>query len=167
MRSGLEAATLAMSAIGLLGRPSESEFVPRELDSDYVPGHGQPPARLSLEMTSPYFDKCYKHVEVWFNGEKRPADVQEYNQEAGYIYVRSRTRSGRFLKDVRGAYVLKRLEGVVEPRWAPQKSISEIVTNGMRPRENTDDTATISAAEAKRARKAAKLTRDAERRQQS
>lgn len=97
-----------------------------------------PPRRLSIDTKSPHFDECYRRVDVYLNGAKRPNDVAEYSVQDGWI----ETLSGRIL------------HGTVEPRWRP-------IPAAPPPPDPAAAAASAAArqeaAEAKRARKAEKL----------
>ena len=112
----------------------------------------RPPGRLSVEITSPYYDECYKRVGVSLDGIERKKDVQEYCISQGWIDVRKRGKLGVFEKDPEGRYVLERLTGAVNAYFK---------TNTPPARSHETQLAAISAAEAKRRRKAAKRMQEA------
>lgn len=107
------------------------------------------PNRLSVDRSSPYFDPIYKMMGVRFNGVERRGDVQEYNVKEGWIIVREKNAQGCFVRDAAGQFITEKLEGRVEPYFKMQERY-----RGQSP---IGAATAISAAEAKRQRKAAKL----------
>lgn len=78
----------------------------------------KPPSHLSVLKSSPFYDPCCRYVIVFFNGEKRPGDVQEYDTDEGWIVIQLRNGRGHFRVDDFGNFVTERLEGRVEVRFA-------------------------------------------------
>lgn len=111
---------------------------------------GELPNRMSTDRGSPYFDDRYKHVDVWLDGVQRRSDVHEYCISEGWILVRKRSAQGKHIVE-NGQFVVTKLSGTVEARWKPAKAAPV--------RDEAQDAAALSAAEAKRARKAEKLAR--------
>jgi hypothetical protein len=115
------------------------------------------PNRMSTDMHSVFYDPNHRRVGVRFNGEERH-DVHEYDMNRGWIVVRRKGRNGKWALDERGHYVLDVLHGDVEAYWrtppAPEQPAPGIERN---------DEAHLSAAAAKRARKATKRAALAER----
>lgn len=105
---------------------------------------GMIPDRVSIDPESPHFWPHYRKLGVTFNGRPRSGDVHEFCVSEGWAMVRIRTRLGYETEN--GKFKLQRIEGMVMPYW----------TGGMVP-----DVDRESAAEAKRARRAAKRLRDA------
>lgn len=119
------------------------------------------PNRLSTDKRSVFYDPCYVRVGVRFNGEERD-DVHEYNVTAGWITVRERNEAGKYRITQSGSYALTVLHGTVEPYWK-RPPVEEPIRHVI---EHNDD-AHINAAEAKRARRAAKRAALAERNRSS
>jgi hypothetical protein len=94
---------------------------------------------------------------VRLNGFERQGDVQEYCVPEGWIEGRVRDGKGRFKIDGDGRYVLQRLTGSVLAYFKDGRPTKPIHTPA---RDPATDTAAISAAEAKRRRKAEKLKKD-------
>lgn len=120
-----------------------------------------PPDRLSVEMHSPHFDPCYTRIGVRLDGLERRGDVHEYSVLGGWITIRQRTSTGQFLRATDGSYVLKKLYGTVVPYWKDGRP-----TRASAPAYNRPEAATraaLSAAEAKRQRKAERLSKEATR----
>lgn len=111
-----------------------------------------PPDRLSVDRASPHFDERYKRMGVRFDGVERNGDVQEYCVSEGWILVRARDGKGRFKKDG-DSYVFETLHGRVEPYF--RHGIAPAAPDRRQSPEQAAER--IAAAEAKRARRAAKL----------
>lgn len=113
-------------------------------------GQPAPPDRLSVDKSSPHFDLCYRRLGVLFDGLDRKGDVQEYCVSEGWIIVRRRNAIGQFVLNVAGGYILRKLEGKVEPYWTTQPRAGDTRATPV-PTPETDRT---QAAEEKRQRKA-------------
>lgn len=111
-----------------------------------------PPRRLSTDRTSKHYDPCYVRVAVKFNGEKRENDVHEYDVSEGWIDVRVRNERGQFILDKVGAYKLQRLHGIVEPYFTRKAANTAAPVRDAQAARSAQ-----LAADAKRARRAAKL----------
>lgn len=115
------------------------------------------PDRLSVEPTSPYYDgSILRLIGVRLDGIDRAKDVVEYDRVEGWVNIQIRNETGEPLRNKNGTWKTKKLTGFVEPYWkVPAPEIfAEMRTL---PAEHF-----ISAAEAKRARKAARLNGIAE-----
>lgn len=118
-----------------------------------------PPDHLSVDRDSPYYDECYKRIGVRLDGIERRGDVQEYCMSEGWILVRDRNAIGKFKIDNQGRYMFTKLFGAVVAYWKDNRPTRRFVPNYTQPPEAAK--AALSAAEAKRQRKAAKALRDA------
>lgn len=114
-----------------------------------------PPDRLSVDIASPYFDDCYKRVGVRVDGVERRGDVQEYCMSEGWVMIRERNAHGKFRLDKDGGYVLTRLFGAVVAYFKDGRPTRKSAPAFRQTAEQAS--AHLSAAEAKRQRKAAKL----------
>lgn len=127
-------------------------------------GYGQaaepllPPDRLSVEMTSPHFDLCYKRVGVRLNGVERLGDVQEYCVSEGWVIVRVRDGKGRFRKGPDGKFIFWTMQGEVVAFWKDGRPTRRIIPTAAE-QSPEQKQAALSAAEAKRQRKAEKARR--------
>ena len=140
-------ATLAaaeMSAANTLLTAAPGKDAPREIPSL--------PDRLSSDPKSPHYDRSVlRLVGVRFNGEDRPKDVIEYDRIAGWIVVHIFDIGGAPIRNDDGTWASERHFGKVEPYWraVPREPYVPVA---VLPAEHFK-----SAAEEKRARKAAKL----------
>ena len=114
-----------------------------------------PPDRLSVDVASPHFDDCYKRVGVRIDGEERRGDVQEYCVSEGWIMTRERNAIGKFKINREGEYVLKKIFGTVVAYFKDRRPTRTAAPVFRQTVEQA--TAALSAAEAKRQRKATKL----------
>lgn len=112
--------------------------------------NGSPPDRLSVDRNSKFYDPCVRRVGVKFNGVDRPNDTHEYCVSEGWIVVRARNKKGKFRRDEYGHFVLEKLEGVVEPYYQRHLTTPTPIATVV------DEASIMSAAEAKRKRKAEK-----------
>lgn len=103
------------------------------------------PDRVSLDPTSEHFWPEYRKLGVRINGEQRPGDVHEFCVSEGWAMVRSKTPEGRYRHDGR-TILLDRIEGHIEP----------FIRKPLKGPPGDADKAALAAAEAKRARKAAR-----------
>lgn len=115
------------------------------------------PDRLSVNKDSPYYDgDILKKVGVRLNGVDRAKDVIEFDRVAGWMIVHILDGAGKPLRNSNGTWKTERLTGLVEPYW---KGLAPEVFSET-PKLPVEHF--ISAAEAKRARKAALLKAQAE-----
>lgn len=111
---------------------------------------GHIPDRVSIEVDSPFYWGRVRKLGVRVDGVKRNRDVVEFCVSDGWVRVQAKDKFGRKLVDPNdpGRYLLAKIEGVVvEPYWIDD----ELKEAG------PADAARLSAAEAKRQRKAAAL----------
>jgi hypothetical protein len=95
------------------------------------------PEEISIEMGSPHYDyETAQKLEVWLNGARRPNDVIAYSVPEGWVKLQGGTL----------------LRGKVEPRWRPPPAPRVAAPHG----SPEVQTSAQAAAEAKRARRAAK-----------
>lgn len=107
------------------------------------------PDRVSIERDSPFFWPGYKKLGVKIDGEKRSRDVVEFCVSEGWARVQAKDKFGRKIVDPEntGHWLLVKVEGKIEPYWIDKEQRAA----------SPADAARLSAAEAKRQRKAAAL----------
>lgn len=112
------------------------------------------PDRVSVESRSPYFWPEFSTLGVKIGGRERLGDVVEFCVSEGWAKVRAKGANGRPFDDGTG-------------HWATEKVIDMIEPYIKKSPHLRDDNSHIRAAEAKRARKAAKLRKLADSRSAS
>lgn len=115
------------------------------------------PDRLSADPNNPHYSTIIKthKLEVFIDGKRRNADVQEYCISEGWALVRVTDSKGNFVVED-GRFKTIRVEGHIVASNLGLKN---------KPRPTTivrDDAARMSAAEAKRARRREKLKKQME-----
>jgi hypothetical protein len=103
------------------------------------------PDHVSIEKGNPNFWPGYKKLGVKIDGEIRRGDVVEFCVSEGWAMVQVKDRFGRrSVNPETGTYFLERVEGLIEPYWiTPEQKAA-----------GPGDAERLSAAEAKRQRKA-------------
>lgn len=105
------------------------------------------PDHASIDSASPHFWPLYYVLGVRIDDRERLGDVHEFCVSEGWAMVRAKGIDGRPYDDGTGHFALERIEGKIEPYL--KKSL---------PGQKTlADAEQINAAEAKRARKAARM----------
>lgn len=103
------------------------------------------PNRVCLETDSPYYWPGYRKLGVKIDGEVRRRDVVEFCVSEGWARVFKRNSNNQLMIDKdRGRYLDERIIGKIEPYWLDK-------TGRAAPEAVADR---LSAAEAKRRRKA-------------
>ncbi len=108
------------------------------------------PDRVSADPRNEFYWPDYLSLGIKLNGIERQGDVNEFCVSEGWMKVRVR-RAGRWVMTPGGGYYLRTLKGDVKPFYKERSRALLFVH---------DDAAHMSAAEAKRARKAAKRAKD-------
>lgn len=109
------------------------------------------PNHVCIDEGHPHFWKHFRHLGVKIDGKERLGDVHEFNVAEGWATVRVKNDIGQFKIDPANTrrFLLERITGKIEPYL--KKPLP------MAPAFGASDVAAISAAQAKRERKAAKL----------
>jgi hypothetical protein len=140
----MKALTAGVAAVAALAAAQNVSLTEEVLDSG-IPNH------VSIDESSPHFWRHFRNLGVMIDGEIRQGDVHEFNVAEGWAMVRQRNGIGQFRidPDNTSRFLLERIEGKIEPYLKRPL----VVEHG----PNAGDLARMSAAAAKRARKAAKL----------
>lgn len=114
---------------------------------DSIPNH------VSIDDDNPHFWRHFRHLGVKIDGKERFGDVHEFNVAEGWAMVRVKNDIGQFKIDPNNTrrFLLERIEGVIEPRLKSPLPVPAPF--------KASDQAALDAAAAKRARKAARLSR--------
>lgn len=106
---------------------------------------GSIPDRVCIESHSPYYWPGYRNLGVKIDGEVRRRDVVEFCVSEGWARVFVRNSVGQLKIDrERGRYLDECITGKIEPYWIDKD----------RKKASSEDASRLSAAEAKRRRKA-------------